>query len=172
MANGKAGEVMLELLLQEAGVPNVASSYNRELLLQTVRELRPGRLENVQDRRTQAGRPTRWESTPSKLILDWVYGLDIVVKPGPSQVFGYDVTCNLEKVAAKISKLRDFRPLWESLGITRVGVILLTTPDEEWGWATLSREKKENLVENLLDQVVYATDEADPLSVRCYTLTI
>jgi hypothetical protein len=168
---GKTGEKMLDLVLQAAGCPDVSSSFDREQLLSLAQELRHGRLDNVAAKRQAAGKTTRWSCTPSKLILDWVYGLDLVVKPTPTTTFAYDVTCDSSKVTQKLQKLREFRPLWSGLGIQKVGVILVIHSQQDWGWGALTPTQRDDMVDTVLDSVIYATDEASKDAIRCYTVS-
>lgn len=172
MTNGKTGETMLNLALEQAGCGDISSRYKSTELLAIADRVRPGRVDNVKLQRSGSGKSTRWEVTPAKSIIDWVYGLDLIINPVPGKVFGYGVTCNPEAIASKISKLKDFTPLWKEIGIDKVGVIYITSKNDDWGWACLTPSQKDEIVDKVLDSIVYATDESPEESVRVYTIAV
>ncbi len=159
---------MFEHFLSLAGYVDVSSTYNKEQLLQTAHAVRPGRVENVEQQRSKAGKTTRWSVINPKLIINWVFGLDAIIEAAPGVRFGFDVTLNPEKVAEKVEKMRSFAPLWKALGVSKVAVVLLVPP-AEFGLALLTDSRREQITDELLEQVIYALDEQQ-VEVRSYVL--
>lgn len=171
MSSSKAAEVMFDSILQIAGYANIANEFNKEYLLSTADRVRPGRTTNVENKRKDVGKQTKWSVTSAKTVLDWVYGIDTVIAPSSNSLkFGFDVTLDPSKVKDKVDKLKSFAPLWQAVGITKAAVILIIPP-KEFGFALLTEEQKENLIDQLLENVVYPMDEQSTL-VRSYILTI
>jgi hypothetical protein len=146
---------MLSFALEMAGCPDVSSHFmSNKNLLDIIEQIRPGHLANVAQRRREAGKSTRWSTTPAKSILDWAYGLDVIIRPTEQQCFGYDVTCDPARVAEKLQKLESSRPLWETIGIQKVGVILVLYNSQDWGYGALTSARQKDWVDHLLDKVV------------------
>jgi hypothetical protein len=161
---------MFEHFLSLAGYVDVSSTYNKEQLLQTAHAVCPGRVENVEQQRSSAFKTTRWSVINPKLIIeiDWVFGLDAIIEAASGVRFGFDVTLNPEKVASKVEKMRSFAPLWKALGVSKVAVVLLVPP-AELGLALLSDSRREQITDELLEQVIYALDDQQ-VEVRSYVL--
>lgn len=164
---------MFDSMLTLAGYSNIACDFDKQLLLTTADSVRPGRVTNVEAKRKEAGKQTKWSVTSAKTILDWVYGVDTVIAPcgtnNPTK-FGFDVTLNPDEVKKKVEKLKAFAPLWKAVGITKVAVVLIVPP-KDFGFVLLTEEQKETLVDQLLENVIYPMDEQSTL-VRSYILTI
>ena len=171
--NSYVAENMFDYILREAGFKNLAYNYEAEKLLQIAEEVRPGRVKNVEEQRNSVGKQTRWRLTSGKTILDWVYGIDTVIAPegeSNSKRFGFDVTLDPTEVKHKIEKLKSFNPLWKAIGIKKTAVVLLVVP-KDFGFNLLSNPQKENLVEQLLENIIYPMDE-QTTPVRSYILTV
>jgi hypothetical protein len=164
--------MLLSEILFQSGYPDVSSSFDREILLAVIEELYPGRLKTIENERKERGRTTRWAITPSKLILNWVYGLDIVIQPVFGKCFAYDVTDQTALVAVKLAKLKESRLLWQRIGVQKVGLILIIPNSANDQFGFLIEDRLDELREMLLDHLIYATDEASSESIRCYTLIL
>jgi len=69
-----------------------------------------------------------WEDVPPSVVLDRVFGVDVIVS-----ILGYvvaiDVTANPNATQQKKAKLTQLRPLLEQIGIDSVGIFCA---DESW----------------------------------------
>jgi hypothetical protein len=158
MANGTAGEAMIGAIITEMGFPDISNGYDRAMLLSIAHE---ARLENVEKRRREAGKVTNWNITSSKLIIDWVFGLDwIMCVDGTGRKFGFDFTTDPAKISQKVQKMKSFKPSWKKLGVEKVGVVLLIPSKEEWGLALLSSVERE-AIEDALYENIFLMDESE-----------
>lgn len=164
---------MFDSILQLAGLRNVGDTYNTQNVLAIANATRPGRVQNVEQKRKADGKQTKWNVTPAKAVIDWVYGIDTIIAPSGEADplrFGFDVTLDPQAVAGKVQKLKSFIPLWKALGIQKVAVVLLVVPPE-FGFGLLTPDDQEKLVDELLDQLIYPMDE-QTTDVRQYVFTV
>lgn len=171
--NSKTAENMFDSILNTAGLCNLANAYSTQQLIQIANTIRPGRVQNVEQQRAKAGKQTKWNVTPAKLVLDWVYGIDTLIAPegeSNSKRFGFDVTLNPNEVKSKVAKLKDFAPLWKATGINKVAVVLLVVPND-FGIGLLTPDEQASLADELLEQLIYPMDEQS-VDVRQYVLTV
>jgi hypothetical protein len=66
-----------------------------------------------------------WESIPTTMILDYVFGLDQTVNFRGWYV-GIDATTNDQAIDDKLAKLNWLKPLWKPLGIDHTAVCLMS----------------------------------------------
>jgi hypothetical protein len=166
---GLTGERMFTQLLEVAGYSNVAHQFDKTILM----EKAGNQMDFVKGKRSEQGRNTNWNVIPSALILDWVFSIDCVIDAdGRGSLFGFDVTMDASKVGQKIHNLKCKEALHKSVGITKTAVVLLVPHSTDWGIGLLSPSERDELVDRLLDQVIYPMDEDNGVGVRAYILPV
>ena len=77
-----------------------------------------------------------WECVPNTVILDYIFGIDVVVN-----ILGYvvaiDVTANPQEIENKQQKLARLEPLWQQVGIDKACVCYLTSSTTPNLWNAL-----------------------------------
>lgn len=160
---------MFSQLMELAGYENKALGFNKALLLAQAGK----QLGFVASKRKEQGRNTNWDVLSSALILDWVYSLDYVIDAnGRGDLFGFDVTMNPQMVGKKVENLKNKVQMHQSIGISKSAVVLLTPSGPDWGIGLLSPDQQDELVDRLLDQVIYPMDEDKGVGVRAYILPV
>jgi hypothetical protein len=158
---GKFNEGIMEYLLGSLGLRDLRSEYISKQLLATANQIRPGRVENVASKiRNFHG----WDMVGSDFIIDRVYGLDYVTEVKPSnQRIAFDFTTDPNKVDEKITKAKEFAPLWKSMGIEKVIVLLAIYPTgEEQGLLFINKGEAQ---EDVLGVIYDALENAEEVCV-------
>lgn len=175
MSTGSAVERVMDEVLEGAGLPNLALSlFTTKQLHDHAMQVRPGRVKNVAEKlNTTIDKLAR---TPSPhRYLDRVYGLDALVQTqdqGKLITLGFDWTSNANEVNSKMSKLEEFKPLWEGLGILAVAVVLIELPSDFGGLGLMQKYQLLALGDNFDLEVLYPLAESKPGSVQSYTIGI
>jgi hypothetical protein len=160
-STGKFNEGIMEYLLTSLGLKDLRSEYSSKQLLATANQIRPGRVENVASKiRNFHG----WDTVGSDFIIDRVYGLDYVTEIKPSnQRIAFDFTTDRSKVDEKISKAKEFAPLWKSMGVEKVIVLLAVYPtSEEQGLIFIDKDEAQ---EDILGVVFDAIENGEEVCV-------
>jgi hypothetical protein len=127
---GAYTEQIMNFILDHAGFQDLSvSEYSAALLLDTVEKIRPGRLTSVE---SKIKKFLGWKAYKPKFILDHVFGLDYILSMDPTgQKIAFDFTVDREQVESKVSKLKEFKPLWAALGIEKIVVLTIIYPEGE-----------------------------------------
>jgi hypothetical protein len=146
----------MEYILKSLGLTDLRSSYEWKQLIATADRIRPGRADNVASK-TRNFR--NWHELGSEFIIDRVYGIDYITEmKGSNQRVAFDFTTNPEEVKSKIDKMKEFTPLWKSMGIDKVVVLLTVYPEgEDTGLLFI---EKDSAQEDILG-IYYNTIETD-----------
>jgi hypothetical protein len=119
----------LEFLLRSMGYEDLRGTYERKHLLENAIQVNPEQLEAATQRN---GKPRNWERTTAGRVVSLVYGLDYIIEILPSQQrIGLNLLTSLEDVHTKVSQAENLVPLWKSIGIEQVIVLLVVYPDIE-----------------------------------------
>lgn len=158
-----AAEKMWRSILEEAGYPDLASSFDKSTLLEVGRELRSGSMSKVEEDFKSKGRALKWDVVSQRFILDRLFAIDSIISPRWEKGvnFAFDVTLDPGEVTDKVEKHRHLYTsgVWETagLGVVKSAVILLIPSpswDNAWGWGLLSEQQKGVLVDEALDILV------------------
>jgi hypothetical protein len=119
----------LEFLLSSMGYQDLRGTYERKHLLENAIQVNPEQLEAATQRN---GKPRNWERTTPGRVVSLVYGLDYIIEITPSQQrIGLNLLTSPEDVQTKVSQAENLAPLWKSIGIEQVIVLLVVYPDIE-----------------------------------------
>lgn len=91
-----------------------------------------------------------WEQVPSQVILDYVFGIDLVFSY-LGYVIAVDVTVNPKTIDGKVRKLHRLKHLWEKLAIDKACICLITNTNTENILASLKTIIKSS---KLINQIV------------------
>jgi hypothetical protein len=165
-SNGKFNEEIMEFILDSLGLKDLRSEYGIKQLLATADLIRPGRVKNVASKIRNF---KSWNDVSAAFLIDRVYGLDYVTEiKGSDQRIAFDFTADPDKIQEKIEKAIEFAPLWKSMGVDKVIILLATYPQgEDQGLAFLDKNEAQ---EDLLG-IVYDAIESD-IEVSISTLLI
>ncbi|MCM1983650.1 hypothetical protein [Lyngbya confervoides] len=145
---------MFTAIAQDCGYQDLSYTYDHDQLLELAEIHQPGRLEQITQERALQDRRTPWHIIPSKKIIDWVYRLDYICALDSNSItFGFDATEIPERVASKQQTLKTLRPLWQSLGVCKVAVVLLIPPSSSPDPHSLSYVQRDHLVEELYELI-------------------
>lgn len=157
-STGKFNEEIMEYLFTSLGLKDLRSEYGNKQLLATANQIRHGRVDNVASKiKSFHG----WDAVGAEFIIDRVYGLDYIAEVKPSnQRIAFDFTTDPNKMAEKISKAREFAPLWKSLGVEKVVVLLTVYPDgTDQGLAFYNKNEAQDDILGLVYNAIEDTEE-------------
>lgn len=165
MVTGLFNEKIMSSFLVNLAFPDIRSTFDRRMLLSIVREFNPGRLKNVESKIPNF---RGWDKTNVNKIVDYVYGLDYVLQVDPTgERVGIDFTTNPENIQEKLSKAETFAPLWRSLGISKVVVLLATYPNgDDQGLAFYKLEEAQDAIENIIFNAIEGDEEVTTATVN------
>jgi hypothetical protein len=159
-STGKFNEEVMEYLFTSLGLKDLRSEYVKKQLIATANQIRNGRVDNVASKIKHFH---GWDAVGSEFIIDRVYGLDYIAEVKPSnQRIAFDFTTDPTKLAEKISKAKEFSPLWKSLGVEKVVVLLTVYPEsEDQGLAFYNKDEAQD---DILGVVYDAIENAEEVS--------
>jgi hypothetical protein len=162
ISQGKFNEGVMEYILAALDFSDRRSEYIKQQLLATANQIRPGRVDNVASKIENF---RGWDTVGAKFIIDRVYGLDYIIEVKPSnERVAFDFTTNLEKVQEKLEKAQEFAPLWKSLGVSKVVVLLTKYPQgTDQGLAFYDKSRAE---EDMLNLIFEAIEDDAEVSLR------
>ncbi len=157
-STGKFNEGIMEFLLNSIGLKDISPAFDSQHLIATAKQIRPGRIENVE---TKLKNFRGWNRVESKFIVDRVYGLDYIVEVKPStERIAFDFTTNADKISEKIEKAKTFAPLWKSLGISKVIILLSVYPQgEDQGLAFYDKDRAQDDLLSIIFNAVESEEE-------------
>ena len=86
-----------------------------------------------------------WKLVPSRVILDYIFGIDIVVN-----ILGFvvaiDATVNPDSIEDKQLKLTKLKPLWRQLGIDQACICYVNNTKSQNLWQSLKSVTKQSKV--------------------------
>ncbi len=86
-----------------------------------------------------------WKLVPSYVILDYIFGIDIVVN-----ILGFvvaiDVTANPNSIESKQLKLTKLKPLWKQIGIDQACICCVNNTNSTNLWQSLKSVTKQSKV--------------------------
>lgn len=117
----------LEFLLSSLGYKDLRATYEPRHLLENATQIDPEQLETATQRN---GKPINWARTNSNRFISVVYGLDYIIEIEPlNQRVGLNLLTSPDRVQIEISQAVNLTPLWKSIGISQVIVLLAVYPD-------------------------------------------
>jgi hypothetical protein len=160
MVTGLFNEKIMEFLLQALSLTDLREGYDLYQLLAQANKIRDGRVKNVE---SKIPKFRSWEALGTKQVIDRVYGLDYIcdVKPSNERI-GFDFTTDPTRVEEKLAKAREFQPLWQALGVSKVIVLLGTYPQGDQGLAFYDTN---DAIDNMLS-VIFDAVESDRAVVQ------
>ena len=158
-STGSLNEGIMDYLMGSTGFADLRSQYRVEDLLESANKVSSGRVTNVASKiKNFRG----WNAVSPSFVIDRVFGLDYIALVGKEKI-GFDFTVNPESIVEKQSKAKSLAPLWKSLGISKVVVLLTVYPDsEDQGLAFLNKRAAE---EELLSVIYDASETTEEVSV-------
>ena len=86
-----------------------------------------------------------WKLVPSRVILDYIFGIDVVVN-----ILGFvvaiDATANPNSIEDKQLKLTKLKPLWKQIGIDKACVCYVNNTNSPNLWQSLKSVTKQSQV--------------------------
>lgn len=151
--------------LMELAFPDIRSTFDHKMLLSIVRELHPNRLEDVASKIPNF---RGWQWTNVNKIINYVYGLDYIIQIDPTgERVGINFAINSESIQEKLEKAKIFTPLWRTLGVSKVIVLLATYPNgEEQGLAFYKLEDARNEIENIIFNAIEGAEEVTTATIN------
>lgn len=116
-----------EFLLRSLGYEDLRSKLDNNYLVNTARQINPIHLESVEK---SIRNFRRWEDLGSSFIIGRVYGIDYITEIS-NQRIAFILTPYPNKVETKMAQARDLLKLWESLGVSKLIVLLSIYPDPD-----------------------------------------
>ena len=153
---GIFNEGVMFSLFSSQGFKDLRGEYVAKALLATADAVRPGRVGNCAEQIQKKDKTFLWESAPAEMIIDRVYGLYYIIEVAPTnERIGFDFATDPESLAEKVSKAKEFAPLWKTLGVTKVVVLLSVYPDgDDQGLVFYDEdEAKEDIFSIILDVI-------------------
>jgi hypothetical protein len=156
--SGELNEGIMEFLMTSVGFKDLRPQYKVPALLENADKVRNGRVTNVA---SKIKKFRGWDLVSPGFVIDRVYGIDYIAQVGDEKI-GFDFTVNPESVEEKKSKANGLAPLWKSLGISKVVVLLTIYPDsEDQGLAFLDKAAAE---EEILSAIYDASESTEEVS--------
>jgi hypothetical protein len=159
-------EGVMEYLLTSLGLKDLRSEYGNKQLLATANQIRHGRVDNVA---SKVKNFRGWDTVGAEFIIDRVYGLDYIAEIKPSnQRIAFDFTTDPSKVAEKIAKAKEFAPLWKSLGVEKVVILLTVYPDgTDQGLAFYDKDEAQDDILGVVYNAIEGTEEVSSATIHC-----
>lgn len=153
MNNGSFNEKIMEFLMNNVGLKDLRQNYLVSDLLANADRVRNGRVKNVASKIRNF---RSWDVVSPEFVIDRVYGIDYIAEVGGEKI-GFDFTVNPDSIQEKEEKAKSLAPLWKSIGISKIVVLLTVYPaGEDQGLAFLDKRSAE---EELLG-VIYDASES------------
>jgi hypothetical protein len=150
----------LEFLLRSMGYEDLRGTYERKYLLENAIQVNPEQLEAATQRN---GKPQNWERTTAGRVVSLVYGLDYIIEILPSQQrIGLNLLTSAKDVHNKVSQAENLTPLWKSIGIEQVIVLLVVYPDIEGQGLVFYHKHKSH--DELFGRIMDAVDSYQDVS--------
>lgn len=153
---GIFNEGVMFTLFSSQGFKDLRTEYVPKALLATAEAVRQGRVGNCATQIQKKDKSFSWQSAPAEKIIDLVYGIDYIIEVAPTnERIGFDFATDPESLAKKVSKAKEFAPLWKTLGVTKVVVLLAVYPDgDDQGLVFYDEdEAKEDIFSLILDVI-------------------
>ncbi len=155
----------MEDLLNRAGYKDVSYLYSSHFLLSKAEEIAPSWVGQIEEERRTRCKSTNWNYVSPRLVLSWVYGIKYLIAPQGESTptrFAFDVATEPQEVLPKYNRFVDNSRLWQSIGITKVGVVLLIKEGERW-FPSLSEEEVEERLDRLINDIIFPMAESSSL---------
>lgn len=132
-----AGEQTFERQLRDAKIKQI--KFESEVLIEVAKSLPLGRerlskalpyLLSEYGRSIGNKFTIDWQNVPSRVILDYVYGIDTVFQFRGWNI-GVDITTNSTDIKFKVNKIKQLQPLWSAIGIEYCAVVLVERTAEQ-----------------------------------------
>jgi hypothetical protein len=138
-------------LLKSLGWNDLRPTYDSKQLVATAQQVDPAWLENVA---ATFKKFRGWEWCTSNIIIDRVYGLDYIIDiGGTSERLGLCLATDPALIEGKIEKAHTLSPLWQSIGVTKVVVLLTVYPVKEGATFYDDDKSKNNMLGVILNAV-------------------
>ena len=161
--NGLQMEKIMIRVVEELGFdcPKPREVWGEGCLYDAARELAGKHLElNSKD-----GVLRRLVPTDDWGVLDRVYKVDVVVRQYTGELWGLQLTSNLEEITRKRCQLRGTQALRLGVGIVKTALVFIEPPGRTWGGLGLTSrsdyDQLEGCIYNLFEQV-----ESDPANLQ------
>ena len=138
-------------LLKSEGWNDLRPTYDSKQLVATAQQVNPVWLNHAA---STFKKFRGWEWCTSNIIIDRVYGLDYIIDVGgTSERLGLCLLTDPALVESKTEKAHTLSPLWKSIGVTKVVVLLTVYPVKEGATFYDDDESKNNMFNVILNAV-------------------
>jgi hypothetical protein len=151
-------EIEIRFLLKSLGLDDLSSEYSSQDLITIATQINPQRVSTVaQDfEKFRAFKSFKeWNSFGSSFIIDRVFGLDYITKIEQGKRIGFCFVSNPDRVEEEIENVKDLSPLWKSLDVFKVIVLLPIVSCQEFTF--FDKDKSQD---NLLNIITHSMNNS------------
>jgi hypothetical protein len=120
-ANGSIGERIMEAILNASSLKDASSAFTADYLREVALSTLAGKVDTYQ-RIAKDKSLKSFEELTSKEIIDYIFGIDMLVKTSSGLLVALDVTSSEDEVAKKLNRQKDYTMAYDLLEIIGFGV--------------------------------------------------
>jgi hypothetical protein len=117
----------IEFILRSLGYDDLRSTFSSPQLIDQARQINSD-LVDLAAKKIEHFRD--WEYFGSQFVINRVYGLDYIIEVDATNLkIGFEFVINRDELIQKVNRASTLAPLWKTLGVSKVIILLLIYPD-------------------------------------------